>query len=442
MMHLIRSLAVAAVTVGLIGSASAEILAFATRTLPISGSSTTEHPLVLKDDQVTTVLPFRTTTKNQLVTITYNAECTVIAAPGTVFSIRIFVDGDQAEPASTNAFHPFCNAIDDTGFLFDGHSTGAVRQAVIRVPTAGKHVVSVLASLQNGLQGEYRIDDASLVVEGSPLAAATRSGGFSGTSMSEIALPLKDNGAKALAFQTTRKNARVRITFNAVCRVIAPRGTWVSVRILVDGNEADPASGVDCALCTAVSASTRTTETGVLRQAVIRVPEPGKHVVRVLARLASSAPATGLWFLDRTSLVVEDEILASTTRRENFFTGGTSEIQLPLRDDGATALRFQTTKNDQLVKMTYNAECGVFGAARGRAVSVRITVDHVEAQPASGSDFRMCTAVDETGNTWVAATRQSLIRVANAGKHVVRVFGRLLTGAGAWSLDDTSLVVE
>lgn len=54
----------------------------------------------------------------------------------------------------------------------------------------------------------------------------------------------------------------------------------------------------------------------------------------------------------------------------------------------------------------------------------------------------MCTALDETGNTWVAATRQSVIRVPTAGIHVVRVYGRLLNGAGAWSLDDTSLVVE
>ncbi|HJQ78298.1 MAG TPA: hypothetical protein VJ828_00005, partial [Lacipirellulaceae bacterium] len=101
-----------------------------------------------------------------------------------------------------------------------------------------------------------------------------------------------------------------------------------------------------------------------------------------------------------------------------------------------------TTRNNQLVKITYNAECGVFGAPRGRSVSVRITVDDVEAQPASGPNFRICTAVDETGNTWVAATRQSVIRVPKAGKHVVRVFGVLLNGAGAWSLDDTSLVVE
>jgi hypothetical protein len=213
--------------------------------------------------------------------------------------------------------------------------------------------------------------------------------------------------------------------------------------MVVDGREAEPSSGADFAMCTAVKASGDRIETNVLRQAVVRVPEPGEHVVRVMVRLASSAPSKGFWELDSTSLVVEGAPLATATRTENFFSISREGVQLPLNDNDAKALRFTTARNNQLVKITYNAECGVFGAARGRSVHVRIMVDDMEAQPGSGSpDFRLCTAVDETGNTWVAGTRQSLIRVPTAGKHAVRVFGVLLNGAGAWSLDDSSLVVE
>jgi hypothetical protein len=118
----------------------------------------------------------------------------------------------------------------------------------------------------------------------------------------------------------------------------------------------------------------------------------------------------------------------------------TTHIFKALDDGGATSLSFSTTGANRLVKITYNAECGVLGTPDAW-VSVTILVDGIEANPKNGTDFALCTATSTTDFSWMGAVRQSLITVP-AGSHNVQVLVDLLNGATQWWLGDTSLVVE
>jgi len=134
-----------------------------------------------------------------------------------------------------------------------------------------------------------------------------------------------------------------------------------------------------------------------------------------------------------------ESLLASTTRTGNY-NQFTTHVFVALNDAGATALSFTTTANNKVVKITYNAECGVTGPV-GSWQSVTILVDGVQASPASGTGFAFCTS---TGSviTWVGSVRQSLIKVPVKGTHNVQVLVDLLSGATGWWLGDTSIVVE
>jgi hypothetical protein len=134
------------------------------------------------------------------------------------------------------------------------------------------------------------------------LAAATRAANFFSSSTTDVVLQLKQNNAKVLRFTTTGPGKTlVKITFNSECMVAAARGTWLALRIEVDGVPADPYSGgTDFAFCTAIDA-TGNTWMSVSRQSLIKVPA-GDHVVRVFARIAFGS---GDWQLGDTSLVVE-----------------------------------------------------------------------------------------------------------------------------------------
>lgn len=141
------------------------------------------------------------------------------------------------------------------------------------------------------------------------------------------------------------------------------------------------------------------------------------------------------------------ELLAAITRTDDFTSTSNVDVAIPLRPNGGTALRFTTTGPGMtLVRITYNAEC-VVDDIRGAYVTIRIAVDGLPTDPAAGVDFVFCSAIDNTGSvtgggTWVAVSRQALIKVP-AGVHTVRVFGHLRAGSGGqWRLDDSSLVVE
>jgi len=121
-------------------------------------------------------------------------------------------------------------------------------------------------------------------------------------------------------------------------------------------------------------------------------------------------------------------------------TNTTTGVLKALNDGGATSVYFNTTAASSLVKVTFNAECGVLGTSQAW-VAVTIFVDGVEANPKNNTDFALCTAQSTTDFQWVGAVRQSTIRVA-AGTHKVTVRVDLLNGATQWWLGDTSLAVE
>ncbi|MPZ59549.1 MAG: hypothetical protein GEU91_24350 [Rhizobiales bacterium] len=133
------------------------------------------------------------------------------------------------------------------------------------------------------------------------LAATTTEAAFISTSMTDVAIPVRQNGVKVLKFTTTGPGKTlVKITYNAECVVLAPRGTYLSIRIEVDGVPTDPlAAGGDFAFCSAID-NAGATWMAVSRQSLSKVSR-GEHLVRVFGRL--NGPGT--WAVDDSSLVVE-----------------------------------------------------------------------------------------------------------------------------------------
>lgn len=142
-----------------------------------------------------------------------------------------------------------------------------------------------------------------------------------------------------------------------------------------------------------------------------------------------------------------ESLLAAATRKAND-SATTTHVFKALNDAGGLSLGFSTSTANALVKITYNAECGVLGAATSFIaswVSVTILVDGVQADPATGKDFALCTATDKSSATQfdlVGAVRQSFIVVPNAGLHTVKVLVDLNGFATKWWLGDTSIAVE
>jgi len=135
-----------------------------------------------------------------------------------------------------------------------------------------------------------------------------------------------------------------------------------------------------------------------------------------------------------------ETLVAFATRTNNDFGTNTHFMQM-LDDPGATSLSFNTPRAGRIVKITYNAECGVLGP-RQAWVSVSILVDGVEANPKGGADTAFCTATNTANYSWVSAARQSIITLPTAGAHSVQILVDLNNGATNWWLGDTSLVVE
>ncbi len=129
------------------------------------------------------------------------------------------------------------------------------------------------------------------------------------------------------------------------------------------------------------------------------------------------------------------EILAAATRTSSVLGGGPAATIMPLTDQGSKALAFSTSVANQTVVIEYNAECQARG---GGYTSVSIFVDGVQANPASGSQFALCT----TDGSFTGAVRRSVLVVAKAGTHSVTVQAQSSAVGTNWSLDDTSLTVE
>jgi hypothetical protein len=176
--------------------------------------------------------------------------------------------------------------------------TGVALQQMTKLNTIRDHHLGILAALNKN--GAYRFDDTSLVVTEGVLASGFHVDGIVRSIQKEVAVSLLPNGKTRLAFKTTAQNQQVKLTFNAKCGVRADRGTWLGIRIEVDGVEAEPASGYDFALCSALSSNVMRRIIGY-RQSVITVPAAGDHTVRVFAKPSASAR----WQLAEITMVVE-----------------------------------------------------------------------------------------------------------------------------------------
>jgi hypothetical protein len=146
-------------------------------------------------------------------------------------------------------------------------------------------------------------------------------------------------------------------------------------------------------------------------------------------------------FLAMTASASAESLKAFATRAGNE-TGTNTHFLVDLDNSSHTSLAFSTSTTNSLIKITYNAECGVLGPPESW-LSVTILVDGVQANPASGAFFGFCTSLPNGRDyQWTGATRQSLIRVPNIGTHFVQVVVDINYGATNWWLGDSSIVVE
>jgi hypothetical protein len=428
MIRLVKGLILPAILFANLGglhASAAPILASATRTTAFSSTSTTSVTVPLRNDG-TKSLKFTTTVANQTVVITYNAECLVTAARGTWLSIKVLVDGTEANPSSGTDF-ALCSAVDTTGQTW----SSAVRQSVLKVPQSGDHTVVISARLLAG-SGYWWLDDSSLVIQRAMAAFATRESDFQSAAFAPTDLPLLQNGAKELSFNTSIPNERLKITYNAECVLAAANsGTRVTTTIHVDSP-----NGFSRGLCNAVD-STGKTWTGAAQQVALTIPFAGAHTVGVTGQVILGE---GKWRVDDSSLVITKGFLASAVNNFGFLSSSTVEVPVPILSNGDTSLEFTTAQDNQQVKLTYNAQCVIY-ANRGSWLGLRIDVDGVEAAPASGFDFALCSALGpkETPNS--VKLRQSVIIIPKAGVHHVQVLARG-SDIADWELGPGSLVVE
>jgi hypothetical protein len=411
------------------GAFAAPPIAAATRTNAFSSMSTGNVVVPLRNDDTTT-LKFKTAAANQTVVITYNAECVVDAERGVRLTIRILVDGSDAQPNVGSDF-ALCSAVDTDGNTWASN----VRQSAVTVPEAGTHVVKVVARLRGG-PGSWRLDDSSLVVQRGVRAFATREDAFQKSSTTPVKLPIKQVGGRDLRFQTTGPNEVLKFIYNAECDTAADQpGKSTVIRIAVP--DATVFDGMFEMLCHSVD-TTGKTWAGAARQYVATIAEAGDHTAAVFGVL-NSGPGT--WRVDDSSFVVTDKVLAAGSNDSSLLTNNTDELAVTITEDDGTELDFTTTKSNQLVKVTFNANCQVAGP-RGRWVGIRIEVDGVQAQPASGYDFALCSSLEQGYYRYGAGFRQSVITIPTPGVHTVRVFAKVSVGPTTWGLGRTSVVVE
>ncbi len=135
-------------------------------------------------------------------------------------------------------------------------------------------------------------------------------------------------------------------------------------------------------------------------------------------------------------------ILASGAYKDTVLVDGT-EKPLPLTSAGATAVTFSTDLNNELVIVTYHAQCWAAGEP-GDYLTVRIAVDGVEAQPRAGADFALCSAVNPGSEVCAGVARQAFIRVPRAGRHKVEVLALALfvSGASSGRVQNATITVQ
>jgi hypothetical protein len=139
--------------------APAEVIASRTRTGADFFSDATNHFVPLNNTGSTS-LSFITTTDNQRVVISYNAECAVQAANfSTYLNIDILVDSIAAAPSDND--NAFCSAHNFVG----GGWVSAVTTTVFTVPDPRIHTVQIRGNLAGFVSGSsWSVDDSSTIV--------------------------------------------------------------------------------------------------------------------------------------------------------------------------------------------------------------------------------------------------------------------------------------
>ena len=134
------------------------------------------------------------------------------------------------------------------------------------------------------------------------------------------------------------------------------------------------------------------------------------------------------------------DILGTGSRSGNYSSGTTSTwVTVPINGT-FTSDTFSTSAANQIVRVTYNAECGALGAT-GNWLGLQILIDGVAMAPQSGASFAFCTAASTTSYLWTGAVRQSTLKVPHSGTHKVTVqaYG---AGTTQWWLGDSSIVID
>jgi len=134
-------------------------------------------------------------------------------------------------------------------------------------------------------------------------AFAARAGNEFGNN-SHFFVDLDNVPHNSLAFSTSATNRLIKITYNAECAVLGPPESWLSVTVLVDGKQANPASGTFFGFCTSLPNGVDHQWTGATRQSLITVPNIGTHTVQILVDLNNGATE---WWLGDSSIVVEQQ---------------------------------------------------------------------------------------------------------------------------------------
>ncbi len=134
-------------------------------------------------------------------------------------------------------------------------------------------------------------------------------------------------------------------------------------------------------------------------------------------------------------------ILHVAARAGNYTSDSTSLIGVPLDLAGDTEVFFTTTKSNTVVRVVYNAECGVLGPAESR-VTIVVMVDGNPTYPDSDTHFAFCTATSTRAYVWTGATREAYYKVPTPGSHKLQIFAAELGGATEWWLGDSFTSVD
>jgi hypothetical protein len=128
------------------------------------------------------------------------------------------------------------------------------------------------------------------------LVTASRTGDYEVPGGGYQPVPLTKGSTTELTFKVEDKGPVV-IIYNAECGVVGDTGSWLSIRILVDGQVVNPKTGGNYAFCAATGEDY--IWTSVARQSFVNL-KPGSHTITVEASLQGATTAR----LDDTSLVV------------------------------------------------------------------------------------------------------------------------------------------